>query len=89
MAALTISEQVSSAIAELSSCMLSQHPRMPQLLSEISKTLKANPDCVTLLAEEEIAVIVSGLKQQTKTEIVTAAPKTRTKSLKSITEDDL
>lgn len=85
---MNISEQISEKILSLKEALLSQHPTMPTLLQEIHKTLKANPDCVTLLTPAEVGVIVTGLKAQTKTEIATAALKTK-KSVKSISLSDL
>lgn len=86
---MNIAEQIKEKIASLQSALLSQHPTMPQLLREIHSTLKANPDCVTLLEEEEIGVIVNGLKRQTATEIATATLKSPKKSIKSIGLADL
>ena len=86
----TTAEQIKSKIIELEEALLSQHPTMPVLLQTIHKQLKENPDVVTLLAPEEVAVIVNGLKHQTRTEIVTAAIKSPSKkSIKSMTLDDL
>mgnify|MGYP003386115690 FL=1 len=62
-------------VAELSELILSKHPRMPLLLSEIHKTLKAYPENVTLLEESDLAIIVSGLKVQTGVEFASAAIK--------------
>lgn len=60
-------------VAELSAALLERHPRMPTLLREIHTTLSKYPEQVTLLAEEDIAIIVSGLKVQTGVEFATAA----------------
>ena len=89
MSAMNLSEQISEKILALDEALQAQHPTMASLLQEIWKTLKANPDCVTLLTEEEIGVIVNGLKRQTATEIATVALKSKTKSLKSIGVSDL
>ena len=89
MSAMNLSEQISEKILALDEALQSQHPTMASLLQEIWKTLKANPDCVTLLTEEEIGVIVNGLKRKTATEIATVALKNKTKSLKSIGVSDL
>jgi ribosomal protein L6P/L9E len=74
-------------IAELQEQIHTAHPRMPMLLKDIHAILKADPDNVTLLSEEDIGIIVSGLKKQTATEI--AASITKKKSLKSVTAMDL
>jgi len=81
--------QLKEKILSLQTALLESHPTMPGLLREIHTTLKANPDCVTLLSDDEVGVIVSGLKKQTATEIATSALKTKTKAVKSMTLADL
>lgn len=82
--------QVKEAIQDLKSKLLSAHPEMPVLLRKIHQTLKADPEVVTLLDEEEIEVIVNGLSKQTQTTIATSLATKRTgKSLKSIGVSDL
>lgn len=84
--ALAVKEQ----IASLQSALLSAHPSMPVLLREIHKVLKADPEVVTLLNEEEVGVIVNGLSKQTQTTIATSlATKKTGKSIKSIGLADL
>ena len=56
---------VRDKILSLQSAMLEKHPRMPTLLQEIHAALKAQPENVTLLPEEEIAILVKGLQHQT------------------------
>jgi len=87
-APLTLSEQISSKILELRDSLLNQHPAMPRLLSEIHTTLKSNPACVTLLTEEEIGIVVAGLKKQTATEIAATVSKVRTKPMSKMTLED-
>jgi restriction endonuclease S subunit len=86
---MDISTQIKEKIASLQEQLLSQHPQMPTLLREIHATLKSYPEQVTLLSEEEICTIVSGLKKQTATEIATTALKSNKKSIKSMTLADL
>ena len=87
---MNISEQLSEKILSLESALLSKHPHLPILLREIWQTLKANPDCVTLLDDIQVGVIVNGLKKQTAVEIATVALKnTKTKSIKSMGLADL
>ncbi len=57
--------QVREKILSLQTAMLDRHPRMPTLLQEIHAALKAQPENVTLLPEEEIAILVKGLQHQT------------------------
>jgi len=70
---MTPAEQLKEAIADLSNKLLTSHPHMPVLLRTIHQQLKADPELVTLISEEEIGTIVTGLKRQTAIEIVTAS----------------
>lgn len=56
---------VREKILSLQSALLDRHPRMPILLQEIHAALKAQPENVTLLPEEDICILVKGLQQQT------------------------
>lgn len=81
---------VQEQIENLKNALLSAHPTMPILLREIHKTLKADPEVVTLLSEEDIGVIVKGLSKQTQTTIATSlASGKKGKSIKSIGVADL
>ena len=82
-------EQIKSNILELQEALLKAHPQMPTLLRTIHSQLREDPDCVTLLDEEEIGMIVSGLKRQTATEIAVAPSKAKTQKIKSLSVDDL
>lgn len=86
---MDIATQIKEKILQLEEALLAQHPSMPTLLQEIHANLRANPDVVTLLTEPEIGTIVNGLSKQTQTSIATAALKSRTKSVKSLTLADL
>lgn len=86
---MNLSDQIKEKVLALQDALLSQHPTMPGLLQDIWKTLKANPEQATLLEEEDIGVIVNGLKRQTQTEIATAALKTKTKPIKQLSLADL
>lgn len=66
-------------VASLQAAILAKHPTMPSLLQEIHRTLKQQPENVTLLEPEEINIIVQGLEIQTGVELV----KTTVKSVKS------
>jgi len=78
-----------SKVSELSAALLDRHPKMPTLLDEIFKTIKQYPEQVTILEEEAIAEIVSGLKQLTGVKFAEAATKSSgaTKKLKNATVD--
>ncbi len=82
-------------VLELEQLILKKHPQMPFLLREIHTALKKQPENVTLLAEEEIAILVNGLEQQTNTYIassVVSGKKSGSKSLANklagLTDDD-
>jgi hypothetical protein len=84
----TSAETIKMKIAELEQQILSAHPKLPILLREIHAILKQDPANVTLLSEEDIGILVSGLKKQTNTEIA-AKILTSKKSLKSTGVMDL
>lgn len=65
--------ELAEKVQQLSALILDKHPRMPTLLREIHTALLAQPENVTLMSEEEIQIIVSGLKVQTGVEFATAA----------------
>lgn len=83
---------VREKIASLQSALLERHPRMPTLLAEIHTTLRAQPENVTLMTEEEIRVIVSGLEKQTNTFLADVVSKSKKSAstatkLKNLSED--
>ncbi len=85
-----MSTQIQMQIAELESALLSAHPSLPTLLQQIHRAIKQDPEQVTLLTEDEIGVIVNGLKHQTQTAIATSISSGKKgKSIKSIGVDDL
>ncbi len=67
--------QLQSKVTELEEAITSRHPRMPQLLQEIWKALREQPENVTLMTEEEIRTVVNGLKVQTGVEFAANAVK--------------
>jgi len=83
--------EVKEKLASLEAALLGQLPTMPGLLRDIHRSLKKDPDIVTILTEEECAILVEGLKKQTKTTITTAALKkgSTKKALSKMTVDDL
>jgi hypothetical protein len=70
-------DDIRGNILELSEMLEASAPGLPTKLKEIHKKLKADPDVVTILSNEEVSIIVQGLKKQTKTEIATTALKKR------------
>lgn len=85
----TIPQELQFKIASLQEAILSSHPTLPILLRDIHKILKEDPAVVTVLSEEDISTVVTGLKKQTATEITQATLKKTTKSLSKTTVDDL
>ncbi len=76
--ALAINSQLTELqekVADLQSKLLTAHPMIPVLLRTIHTQLLSDPEIVTLLSEEDIGVIVNGLKGQTNTEIATTLVK--------------
>jgi len=62
-------------LAELSQALINRSPALPGILQTIHSTLKQQPENVTLLSEDEIQVIVEGLKQQTQTQFAISSTK--------------
>jgi hypothetical protein len=82
--------EVQEKLAQLEQALLEQTPNMPTLLRSIHSHLKKDPDVVTLLSEQECAILVQGLKKQTLTEIATTAVKKKPKkALSRMTVADL
>lgn len=79
---MSIGLDLKEKVTELESLILSRHPRMPMLLREIHTALRAQPENVTLMSEEEIAIIVSGLSVQTSVEFAKEAVKPAGKNAK-------
>lgn len=77
-----MTEPVGFALAEkvqsLKDAILEKHPRMPTLLAEIHKTLLAQPEQVTLMSEDELAILFSGLMKQSGVEFAKAAMSSKT-----------
>ena len=81
--------EVQEKLAHLEQALLYKTPNMPGLLRTIHKQLKADPDVVTILSEDECAILVRGLKAITKTEIATTAKAKSKKALSKMTVEDL
>lgn len=87
---MTPHETLSLKIAELHQSVLASHPTMPNLLREIHANLKQDPEIVTLLTPQEVAIIISGLSKQTQTTITSSILSgSKGKSLKKISIDDI
>ena len=81
--------EVREKLAQLEDALLNATPNMPTLLRDIHRNLKADPEIVTILTEEECSVLVRGLKKQTNTEIATSAVKSGKKAISKMTTADL
>lgn len=93
MPELSQSDLIKANITQLQTALLESHPQMPTLLRTIHSQLKEDPATVTLLEEEEIAIVVRGLEKQTNTSIAasmtTKSSTAKTKALKKVTANDL
>jgi hypothetical protein len=89
-AEVTLPSALIAKIDSIESVMLTAHPRLPGLLREIHSVLKNDPAIVTLLTEEQIGKIVTGLAAHTNVELANSTvKKSTTKPLKKLTIDDL
>ena len=87
---MTPNEIISLKIAELQTAVLQTLPNMPTLLRDIHQNLRNDPEIVTLLTPQQVAIIVSGLSKQTQTTITTQVLSgSKGKSLKKISVDDI
>lgn len=84
---LSSADDVKEKIAQLQEHLLSAHPLIPTLLRTIHTQLKADPEIVTLLEEEETRTIVNGLQHVTKIKLIEST-KPKKKALKSLDVDD-
>lgn len=86
-------EAICMSIAELEVALLQADPQMPQYLRKLHMALLKQPELVHILKDEQRAVIIDGLMQQTgeMLEVQTAKKisTTRAKQLKSMTDEDI
>ena len=86
----TTAYQIKEKLAELDAALLNKLPTMRSLLRTIHRSLKQNPDVVTILTEEECNTIVRSLSSITQNVITEATlKKPRKKALSKMTVDDL
>jgi len=82
--------QIKEKLARLEEMLLSKAPNMKELLRDIHRQLKADPDNVTVLSNEECAILVRGLERQTSASIAeTVVKKAPKKAMNKMTVSDL
>jgi len=82
--------EIFSKLAELEQALISLHPSMPILLQKIHKQLKADPAIVTIMGEDDIAILFRALETHTNTKLMEVNVKKLPKKKGSeLTEDDL
>lgn len=66
-------------------------PNIKDILRDIHSTLKNDPDVVTILTEDEVAILVNGLIKQTQSTVIGKVLNTKKskKDLQQLTLDDL
>jgi hypothetical protein len=77
-----MSPALEEKILQLEKSTKERLPNMVTLLKDIHAALRADPENVTLMSEEQIAIIVSGLEQQTQTYVVSESIKSKSPSKK-------
>jgi len=83
-------EQIQEKLLYIEEELEKEVPNIATILSSIHKQLKSDPEIVTVLSEEECAVLIRGLKKQTSTEIITSTlKKPGKKALSKVTLDDI
>lgn len=73
-------QRVADSIEELKQAIHGAHPTMPRLLHSIWETLHSYPEQVTLLSEEQMETVFSGLEKIVDTDLANITIKAATKS---------
>jgi DNA polymerase III psi subunit len=60
--ALSEMDQLREKVASLEAIILTKHPTLPSLLSQILQALQQQPEQVLLLSPEEISQVVAGIE---------------------------
>lgn len=81
--------ELASQLDTLEQALLAAHPSMPTLLRQIHAGLLKNPAAIHSLDDEQIAVLISGLKSYTATEIIAKAPAKKKPAKENLSLDDL
>jgi len=84
-----IEQELRTKLSDLQSALEANNPGFKDLLRQIHVGLKQDEALVHLLSEEEIAIIISGLKKNKILILVQDAKKSPRKSAKDVTEDDI
>lgn len=71
--------QIQEKLADLEERLVANTDNIAELLRDIHRSLKNDPDVVTILTEAECSTLVRGLLKQTTTVIATKALKSRPK----------
>ena len=82
--------EIFSKLVELEQALVSLHPSMPVLLQKIHKQLKEDPAIVTIMSEDDIAIIFRALETHTNIKLLEVNTKKLPKKKGSkLTADDL
>ena len=83
---------IKQQLAELENALTDQLPTVKTLLRDVHKQLKADQELVTVLSDEEVAILVRSLDTVTKAELaatVVKSAKKSTKAMSKMTVNDL
>lgn len=81
--------ELATQLNTLEQALLAAHPSMPTLLRQIHAGLLKNPAAIHALDDEQISIIISGLKSYTATEIIAKAPAKKKPAKETLSLDDL
>lgn len=81
--------ELASQLDTLEQALLAAHPSMPTLLRQIHAGLLKNPAAIHSLDDDQIAILISGLKSYTATEIIAKAPAKKKPAKENLSLDDL
>jgi len=82
-------DYVRGKMAELEQALETNLPGFAHILKDIHSTLQADPEVVTILQPEEIAVVVRGLEKHAAIIVTPAKAKKASKSKTPISASDL
>ena len=91
MSEYTTLETIQNNLAMIKEELAKTIPNIAQSIRFIHQALSKDQDLVTIMSEEELAVLISGLKVQTRTEITASVAKSGAGAkavLKNATLDD-
>lgn len=84
-----ITQELQDKLISLEEALESEIPSYAIHLRDIQKMIQADPNQVTILSDQEMSVIVSGLKKLRDVSFVSSKKQTEKKKISSFTLEDI